>query len=279
LVGPLQPRRKQQKKNKTAMNMVGALLAHFRIRAGLTQQELAEQLCMSFDKVASMEQGRRPMHILDAEHIDKVLNTTGALAAAVGEMPEQENIPLWSVTLMENEGEARSFHSYENHVVPGLLQTEEYARAVLRCVYPPVDEEEFERRLRNRMERQQLLQRTPPPAMSHVIEEIALRRPIGGRECLRRQIRHLRALADLPFLALTVMPTDRETNAGLDGPMVLIETPQLERLAYSEGQRGAVVVDDPEDVSRLHEKYGMLRSQALTPEATKRLLEQLAGET
>jgi transcriptional regulator with XRE-family HTH domain len=183
----LQPRRKRQKKNKTAMNMVGALLAHFRIRAALTQQELAERLCMSADKVASMEQGRRPLHIVDAEHIDKVLNTTGALAAAVGEMPEQENIPLWSVTLMENEQQARSFHSYEPRVVPGLLQTEEYARAVLGCAYPPFDEEKFERRFRNRMERQQLLQRTPPPAMSHVIDESALLRPVGGRECLRRQ--------------------------------------------------------------------------------------------
>ncbi|MGP3967168.1 helix-turn-helix domain-containing protein [Streptomyces sp. 6N223] len=261
------------------MNMVGALLAHFRIRAALTQPELAERLCMSVDKIASMEQGRRPLHIVDAEHIDKVLNTTGALAAAISEMPEQENIPLFSVALFENEGRARSLHWYENHVVPRLLQTEEYARAVFGCEYPPYDEEEFERHLRNRMERQQLLQRTPPPAMSYVIEETALMRPIGGRECLRRQIRHLRALADLPFLALSVMPLDRETHAGLAGPMILIETLEFERLAYSEGQRGAIVIDDPEIVSRLYDMYVMLRSQALTPEATKRLLEKLAGET
>jgi transcriptional regulator with XRE-family HTH domain len=274
----MQPRRNRQRKNKTAMHMVGAQVATFRIHAGLTQQELATRLCMSLDKVASIEQGRRPLHILDAEHMDKVLDTKGALAAAVNEMPEQEKIPLWSVVLVENEERARSLHSYQNQAVPGLLQTEEYARAVLGCVYPPVDEEEFERRVRNRLERQQLLERTPAPALSFVIEEIALRRPIGGRECLRRQIRRLRACADLPFLCLTVMPTDREVHAGLDGPMILIETPELERLAYSEGQRGSVVVDDPEEVSTLYDKYGMLRSQALTPEATKSLLDDLSGE-
>lgn len=260
------------------MHMLGALVAHYRIQAGLTQREVARRLCMSYDKVASIEQGRRTLQLADAEHIDKVLGTKGALAVAVNEMPEQEHIPLWSVTLMENEQRARSMHNYENHVVPGLLQTGEYARAVLRCAYPPVAEEESERRFRNRMERQRLLQRTKPPAMSFVLDESALMRPVGGRECLRRQIRHLRACMDLPFLALTVMCLDRETSAGLSGPMVLIETVDFERLAYSEGQRGSVVVDDPEEVSKLYDRYGMLRAQALTPEATKRLLEKLAGE-
>jgi hypothetical protein len=75
------------------------------------------------------------------------------------------------------------------------------------------------------------------------------------------------------------MPLDREINAGLAGGMVLLETAEFERLAYSEGQRGSVVIDDPEEVSRLYDRYGMLRSQALTPQATKRLLEMLAGET
>lgn len=277
--GAVQPRRKPQKKNGTAMRMVGAVVAHYRIRAGLTQQELAAKLCMSYDKIASIEQGRRPLLLADAEHMDKVFDTGGLLAVAVSEMPTHENIPLWSVTLMENEQRARSLHWYENHVVPGLLQTEEYARSIFRCEFPILDLEEMERRLQVRMERQVILQRTPPPVMSYLIDESVLMRPFGGKACLRRQIRHLLTLTDLPFLALTVVPLDREVSAGVSGPMVLIETPELERLAYSEGQRGSVVVDDPEDVSKLYEKYGMLRSQALTPEATRRLLERLSGET
>jgi transcriptional regulator with XRE-family HTH domain len=274
----MQSRSKRRRKNQTSMSMVGAQVAQFRLHAGLTQKELAERLFMSFDKIASIEQGRRPLLLKDAKDMDKLLETKGALAVAVIEMPEQDTIPLWSTTLLENEEHARSLHWYENHVVPGLLQTEEYARAVLSCDYPPVDEEEFERRVSIRMERQKLLQRTPPPALSFVLDESTLLRPIGGRECLRRQLRHLRTCADLSFLGLTVMPLDRETSAGLSGPMILIETRELERIAYSEGQRGSVVVDDPEEVSSLYDKYGMLRSQALTPEATKSLLERLAGE-
>lgn len=276
----MQPKGKKQtqKKKVTPMHMVGAVLSMYRTTAGLTQQQVAERLCVSTETIASVEQGRRPLHPADARQLDQLLETRGALAVLVAEMPERDVYPQWSYTLIETEERARSLQSYENHVVPGLLQTEEYARAVLGCEFPPVDEEEVERRVAGRMDRQQVLRRTPPPALSFVIEETVLRRPIGGRDCLRRQVKHLRECAGLPFVGLTVMPLVRETHAALSGPMVLMETPELERIAYSEGQRGSVVVDDPEEVSALYDKYGMLRSQALDPEETLGLLDEIAGE-
>ncbi len=113
--------------------------------------------------------------------------------------------------------------------------------------------------------------------MNFLLEEVILHRPIGGREVLREQIRHLKACAELPFLGLQIMPTAREKHAGLDGPMVLLETPDHDQLAYIEGQRISFLVDDPDEVSAYQQKYGMLRSQALSPEESLNLLADLAG--
>ncbi|MFB7357019.1 helix-turn-helix domain-containing protein [Streptomyces gardneri] len=111
------------------------------------------------------------------------------------------------------------------------------------------------------------------------LDESILEKPIGGREVLRGQILHLREMAELPFLALQIIPKSRTTHAGLDGPMVLLETPAHEHVAYIEGQRVSFLIDDPDEVGILQAKYGMLRSQALTPEDTMGLLERLAGVT
>ncbi|MFE7749236.1 DUF5753 domain-containing protein [Streptomyces sp. NPDC057428] len=112
-----------------------------------------------------------------------------------------------------------------------------------------------------------------------LIEECVLVRPLGGRAVLREQLAHLRRCAELPGLGIQIMPTSRETHAALDGPMVLLETPDHDQLAYIEGQRVSVLLDDLDEVSVLHQKYGMLRSQAFSPEESMQLLDDLLGES
>ncbi|MFG3116782.1 DUF5753 domain-containing protein, partial [Streptomyces sp. NPDC048197] len=160
----------------------------------------------------------------------------------------------------------------------GLLQTENYARAVFSCLFPPISEAEAAERLSALLDRQQLLERDPPPVLNFIVEEVVLRRPIGDAEILREQVRNLRQCAELPFLGFQIMPLTRTKHAGLDGPLVLLETPDHGQLGYIEGQRVSFLVDDPDEVSLLQYKYGMLRSQALTPEDSISLLDQLAGE-
>ncbi|MFF5444860.1 DUF5753 domain-containing protein, partial [Streptomyces sp. NPDC012888] len=131
-----------------------------------------------------------------------------------------------------------------------------------------------------RLERQAIFSRKPAPPMMHfILEEVILRRPIGGREVLRGQLRHLREVAQLPFVGLQIIPTARVTHAALNGPMVLLDTEDHDQLAYLEGQDVGFLQDDPGEVHRLHLKYGMLRSQALSMEDSMGLLDDLLGET
>ncbi|MEU9124623.1 helix-turn-helix transcriptional regulator [Streptomyces sp. NPDC048506] len=264
-------------KRITSWHVIGAQLSHFRRAARLTQPALAEAVGLHEDTIGSIEQGRRPLKIDLAETLDELLDTKGALAVAVKNVPEREKLPAFVQNYLEYEEEALTLLWYETQVVPGLLQTEAYVRAVFGCLYPPVDGDELEQWVKARLDRQKALTRKPPPMMSFILEESILHRPIGGAEVLRNQIRHLRQCAELPFLGLQIVPTNRGNHAGLAGPMILLETPEHDDLAYVEGQLTSFLHDDPDQVSVLQQKYGMLRSQALTPEETMSLLDDLLG--
>ena len=265
-------------KRVTSWHLIGAQLAAFRRAAGLTQTALADRACVGEDTIASIEQGRRALQADFAAQLDELLDTKGALSVAVAMVPQKERFPAFVQDFVEYEQEAVTLLWYENQVVPGLLQTEEYARAVFASLYPPLEDDALEERLAGRLDRQHLLDRKPRPMASFLIEESVLARPLGGRSVLREQILHLRRCAELSFLVLQIMPTDREAHAALDGPMVLLETPDHDQLAYIEGQRVSVLIDDLDEVSVLHQKYGMLRSQAFSPEESMRLLDDLLGE-
>jgi transcriptional regulator with XRE-family HTH domain len=265
-------------KRNGSWHVIGAQLGHFRKAARMTQPGLAERLCVHEDTIASIEQGRRPLKPDLAEQLDVLLDTKGALAVAVAKVPERERFPAFAQDFVDHEREALTLLWYENHVVPGLLQTEDYARAVFSCLYPPITAEDVDEWVSARLDRQQVFERKPwPPMMSFLMEEAILHRPIGGQAVLCKQIQHLRQCAELPFVGLQIMPTGRERHAGLAGPMVLLETPDHDHLAYIEGQLVSFLNDDQDQVSVLHQKYGMLRSQALTPEESMGLLDDLAG--
>ncbi|MEK2471544.1 helix-turn-helix domain-containing protein [Streptomyces noursei] len=267
-------------KRITSWHVIGAQLSHFRRAARLTQPALAETVGVHEDTIGSIEQGRRALKIDLAEAFDEILDTKGALAVAVKKVPEREKLPAFVHSLVEHEEEALTLLSYENQVMPGLLQTARYARAVFDCLYPPLDEDEADAWVSARLDRQKLLERKKPrPMLNFILEEVVLHRPVGGPDALRGQLRHLRQCAELPFLGLQIMPTSRGTHASLDGPLVLLETPDHDHLAYIEAQRISFLVDDPDQVSVYQQVYGMLRSQALTPEESKSLLDDLLGES
>ncbi|MFJ6794203.1 helix-turn-helix domain-containing protein [Streptomyces sp. NPDC091268] len=260
--------------------VLGALAAHFRRQTGFTQASLAEHLHTDPETIASMEQGRRLLQPRMAAILDELFDTRGALTAALAKVPKRERYPAFAIDFIDHERDAESLLSYENHVVPGLLQTPEYAAAVFGCLYPPLTAEETEAHTLARLARQSLFDRKPwPPMMHFILEQGILDRPLGGEQVLQHQIRHLREMAELPFLGLQIIPKNRTTHAGLAGPMVLLETDEHDQLAYLETQAVAFLLDDPDEVHPLHLKYGMLRSQALSMEDSKRLLDDLLGES
>jgi DNA-binding XRE family transcriptional regulator len=126
--------------------------------AGYTQESLTERICAQYDTVASIEQGRRPLKPNLAAQLDDLLDTKGALAVAVANMPEMDKYPIWAAEFIDREAEAVTLCSYENQVVPGLLQTDGYARATFHNEIPKLSHDEIEHRVIARVERQSVLQ-------------------------------------------------------------------------------------------------------------------------
>lgn len=261
------------------MKMVGSQVAVCRIAKGMTQRALAEALHIDVETIASIEQGRRVLMPHVAAQMDGILGLPGVLTVAANGLPEVDMVPAWAEEYMEREAEALALSWYDTLAVPGLLQTEAYARAVLSCRVPFMGEEKIELQTARRIKRQEILTRPVPPTLSFVIWEASLRDRIGGDEVRREQLRHLRTCADQPAVSLQVLPLGITAHAGLDGPFILLETPEFQRLAYSETQRGSFLVRDPNEVSILSQKYAMLRSQALNLAETKGLLDRLLGES
>ncbi|MFC9651724.1 MULTISPECIES: Scr1 family TA system antitoxin-like transcriptional regulator [unclassified Streptomyces] len=274
----MNPRKHPRKKNASAMKMLGAQVATFRRAAGYTQRSLGERVVADEETIASIEQGRRPLKADFAEMLDELLDTKGALSVGVDNMPAIDQFPLWAEQYVDHERDAISLSSYQNQVVTGLLQTEDYARALFRGRVPAFDEDEVETKTAARIERQEILQRKAPPTLSFVLWEPVLRFPLGGRKVHLDQLKHLRACAEIPGLSMQFLRLDRTANAGISGPFYLMETPDHQHLAYAESQQGSHWVSDPDGVSIMSLKYAMLRSQALTPEDSLDLLDELLGE-
>lgn len=260
------------------MKMLGAQVAAFRRAAGLTQRQLAERVIVAEESMASIEQGRLPLKLDLARALDEVFGVKGVLEAGVDNIPEIDQFPLWAEEYMDQEREAISLSLYANQVLPGLLQTREYARAVLRNRIPPYDADEVETKTAARVGRQEILHRKSPPMLSFVVWEPVLRMHMGSPEAHANQLAHLRTRAKLPGLSLQFMLLANKSHAGLDGPFVLLETPDHQHLAYNETQRGSQWVSDPDEVSILEHKYAMLRTQALSREDSLDLLDRLLGE-
>ncbi|MFD7879863.1 Scr1 family TA system antitoxin-like transcriptional regulator [Streptomyces sp. NPDC059766] len=271
-------RKAPRKKNLSAMKMLGVQVGTARRAAGLTQRELGERLMLDEETVASIEQGRRPLKPDLAELLDELLDTRGLLAAGVANLPEIDQFPMWAELYVQHEREAIALSWYDALVVPGLLQTREYARALLAGRVPAYDADELETKVEARLGRQEILHRKAAPTLSFVVWEPALRMPTGGHETHLAQLRSLREHSQLPGISLQILPLDRTSHAGAAGPFILLETPDHQHLAYTESQRGSQWVSDPDEVSILARKYAMLRTQALTVEDSRSLLTSLLGE-
>lgn len=266
---------------ETAAEMLGLLLRHFRERAGLSQEQLGRRIGYSKSQVTMVERGARPPKGVFVQRADEVLGAQGALIVAAPKPPKQTKqrnpLPGWFTPFAEEEGKAWARHEYENHVMPGLLQTEAYARAVLTGQYPTFDDE-IEAKVAARLERQKLLSRRPLPDISFVLEMIVLTRPIGGRRVMKAQLHHLADVARLRPVRIQLMDPYREDHAALDGSFVLLETDKRQQLAYIEGQGGSFFVTEQPQLGHLFGKYGVTRAQAYTPERTLEKVEKMAEE-
>lgn len=255
----------------------GAVLKALREEAGLTQEEFAPQVGYSVHAVAKLEQGKRFPSVKFIERAGVVLGAPKVLRAAARHLTRRQGLASWFVQWAGIEEEAISLYAYECRAIPGLLQPEAYIRAIFERRLPPLTEEQIERQVVARLERQRLLTERPNTAFCFVIEQALLERRTGGVEVTKCLIDHLLEQGRRRNLDIQVMPLRQEDHAGADGLMYLAESPENQWIGYSEGQLSSNLIPSPKEVSILLQRYGKLRSQALSPEATVSLLEQMRG--
>ncbi|GAA2458819.1 helix-turn-helix domain-containing protein [Streptomyces lavendulocolor] len=261
-----------------AAKAFGRLLRFHRERAKVSQEVLGRETGYSKSQVAMIERGERRPRGNFVELADELLGAQGALLEVAKEL-KSSGVAAWFEDYLEEEARAAGIHWYENHLIPGLLQTEPYARAVFGCACPALEDEEIEARVVARLARQALLHRRPTPLVSFVLERAALTKPLGGRMVLKENLLHILSIGQRRNVEIQVMPEDRETHAGLNGPFILLDTAERRsQLVYVEGQGGRYFLSEQPDLGDVFDRYGILRAQALSPEDSAELIEQVAGE-
>ncbi|MFD5321727.1 helix-turn-helix domain-containing protein [Streptomyces sp. NPDC127098] len=258
--------------------LVGALLKSLRQNAELDREAFGARMGYSAHTIASVEQGRRRPPGPDfLEQADRVLRAGGLLKLAQKEVAKAR-LPAFFRGVAKLEETAVEYHSFQNQVVPGLLQTEDYMRALYRNRRPALDDETIEEHVTARKARQDILTRKPAPSMSFVIEEVVLHRPYGGRAVLDGQRRHLLRMGRQRNVDVQIMPTDREEHAGDAGPMILLRAENEPMTAYVEVQGISASRTDPETVRKISQRYETIRAQALNPRESMHYIEKLLGE-
>lgn len=259
------------------LHVFGQQLKLCRVRAGLERPEFGSMTGYSASTIASFEQGRRIPPPTFIDKADEVLDAGGLLRASKEEVARAQ-YPAFFRDAARLEAQAVALHVYATKAVPGLLQTEEYARAVFTMWRPLLNEDTVGQRVTARLARQEIFSRLPMPTISFVIEEFVLCRPLGGRAVMRGQLEQILLHGHRRNVEIQVMPIEREEHAGLEGPFTLIETREGQRIAYVEAYKDSRLYTDRPSVREIEEQYGILRAQALTPRESLELVEKLLGE-
>jgi transcriptional regulator with XRE-family HTH domain len=261
------------------LRAIGRQLKAWREAAGLRQAELGTAIGYSEEQVSSVERGRRAPKEAFLVRTDDVLGAGGKISAMQRDV-EEARYPKKIRDLAKVESEAVELGAFNSGVIHGLLQTEDYARALFGMRRPLLNEEVIEREVGARMARQAIVDKSKTlPVFSFVQDEVTLRRPVGGRMVQRRQLERLLEVGQFRNVEIQVMPTDREEHAALTGGFRIFKLRSGATLGYAEVLHFTRLISEPREVQFLEMQYGSIRAQALTPRESLALIEKVRGET
>lgn len=263
---------------KAVLATVGRHLKTWREAKGLSAAEFGELTGYGEDMIRKLERGDRIPRPEFLDKADEVLGA-GGLIAEMKQDTAEIRYPKPIRDLAKLESRAVEFCMYSNFNVHGLLQTEEFSRAIMQTWRPAFRTDQLERYLAARVARRSVLEKDPAPEFSFVQEEVSLRRPIGGKMVLRRQLEHLLEVGELPHVGIQVMPTERADHPGNGGRIALLKFADGTAVGRMDGDFGGRPVSDLKRLRVLDLRYGIIRSQALTPAESRDFIEQLLGET
>ena len=258
----------------SALALFAAELQAARARAGMSRDELAARINYSPSLVGMVESMRRVPRLDFAQRCDEALATTGTFAR-LHEHLRTAPFPSWFRPFVQHEAEASSLRWYELSLVPGLLQTADYARAVL-STRVGATEDEIDQAVSGRMERQAILHRDDPPLLWAVVDEAVVRRPVGGSDVMHAQVEHLAEMAERTNVVVQVIPHSTGAHEGLAGAFVIADFANAPSIVYLETALTGLVVERPEDVSAVTLRYETLKNEALPRAASLELLREVA---
>jgi transcriptional regulator with XRE-family HTH domain len=251
--------------------LFGAKLRKLRVHAELTQRHLGEKIPIAHSMIARFELGTETPTQQVAEALDRILGADGDLVDLWLHVVRTP-IPDWARKYVHLEPQAHKVQKYVAHTVPGLLQTPAYARALLSDAVPSVGSR-LEGLLTARLARQQILHREDPPVLWVIIDEAVLRRPVGGPSVMHEQLGHLLSVsASLANVTLQVLPFDRGAPAVMSGALTVLSFFDRQPVVYLENSHSGELVEQAGRVSEYALAFDHLLAQALSPEASARLL-------
>jgi transcriptional regulator with XRE-family HTH domain len=267
---------------------LGQELRRLREAAGTTIDQVAERLNCSASKISRIETGQSGVSSRDVRDILAAYQVEGVQAEALVEMAREAKQRGWwqlygtvlTSAYVGLEAAAAELHSFEPLVVPGLLQTEEYARAMVLAGWPNMPNEEVEQRIRVRMKRQSLLYQDDPLQLSIILDESALRRPVGGIDAMRRQLDKLLNAAELPHVTLQVLPLSAGAHGGMDGAftILLFEEQVNQDLVFAANGAGGLFLEKDDEIERYASIFAGLQGYALPPRRSIEMIAKLAKE-
>lgn len=254
----------------------GDWLKQQREAAGLTQQELADMAIMSRSHIAHIEAGRRVPSREDARRLDRALGTGDVLSSFLPQEEVAVADHFEAVRVLEQQ--ATMIREFAVAYFPGILQTKRYARAILSAAFPPVSEEECDRRVVTRLERAKILDDPVTPVVWALLDEALLRRPAASGGIMAEQIMHIVRLAEAGRIRAQVMPFDVGLYPLLPGMLTLMSFEDQPPLAYTEGHGMGKLLDSPSMVRNLESRYSLALSDALPLKESLTLLRSAAKE-
>ncbi|MGW1844298.1 helix-turn-helix domain-containing protein [Streptomyces sp. NPDC001966] len=260
--------------------LVADVAKNARMRRKLTQEQLGREIGFSAAAISAMETCAQPASDEMLAGLERVLGDGMGVFERARLYMRMEAYPPQFKPHAPLEQAALSLHLYSTHIIHGLFQTEDYARALIGGGYPPLSEQRVQQLVEARMLRKALFDRDPLPMIELILEESALTRVIGSTAIMKAQMQQLAEYARRRNVTLHVLALDCGKfgeYAGDRGGMTLVETPQHDRLVYLEPQDESLLISDPGKVSTYTQRYAKIRSQAMGPRESLDLVEQLAG--
>lgn len=266
------------RKADPAWRRFGREIQALRKKAGLTQAQAADAVGVSPSFYSAWENGTRAVHGGHAQALDRLFNTTGVVTRLLAKATETDALPQWYEEVEELERAVSELREYQPSIIPGLIQTEEYTRALLKDSAPWATKQEVERMVESRSQRRRILDKEDPPLVTMVLETSVIKRVIGGKHVLSAQLGRMLHLIDAEVVRIQLMPPDAGCHPGGSGPFRTYTFPDKPLVASAEYMWGEELTDELLHVQQCVTIFGILQGEALSPRASRDLIRKVKEE-